>query len=126
MRILIADDVEDTRQLMKLFLEMNGHAVLEASNGKEAVECAIQERPDLILMDVSMPIMDGFDATRRIRAHAGVAHIPIVAISAFLADPAWREEAFRCGCNHCYAKPLDMEALGELVAMASGRPPCQA
>jgi two-component system cell cycle response regulator DivK len=119
MRILIAEDLDDTRHLMKLVLEMKGHAVLEAQNGKEAVECAIKEHPDLILMDLSMPVMDGLAATRCIRANAATAGIPIIALSAHLGDAVWRDQAFRCGCSHCYAKPLDFDALEGLLAIAS-------
>ncbi len=119
MRILIADDFEDTRQVMNLFLEMKGHTVVEAANGEEAVERALKDRPDLILMDLSMPVMDGLTATRRIRAHRETAGIPIVALSAHLHDPAWRDRALRCGCNHCCPKPLDLAALDEVLEYAS-------
>ncbi len=119
MRILVAEDIEDTRHLMKLVLEMRGHSVLEAENGKQAVECAIKEHPDLILMDLSMPVMDGLTATRSIRAHAATSMIPIVALSAHLGDATWRDKAMRCGCSHCYTKPLDFEALEGLLAIAA-------
>jgi CheY-like chemotaxis protein len=116
MRILLADDIEETRLVMRLVLEMKGHSVLEAVNGKAAVECALKEHPDLILMDLCMPVMDGLAATRRIRENAATALIPIFALSAHLGEPVWRDEALRAGCNQCYSKPLDFEALDVLLA----------
>ena len=120
MRILLAEDIEDTRHLMKLVLEMKGHDVLEAVNGEEAVEQALRELPDLILMDLSMPVMDGLAATRHIRKNADTARIPIVALSAHMADAVWRDEAMRSGCTGCYAKPLDFDALEDMLGMAYG------
>lgn len=119
MRILVAEDIADTRYLMKLLLEGKGHAVVEAANGKEAVERAVSERPDLILMDLSMPVMDGLAATRCIRENDETATIPIVALSSHMHDPVWRDRALRYGCNECYAKPLDFEGLDGLLAFAS-------
>jgi CheY-like chemotaxis protein len=119
MRILLAEDFEDTRHLMKLMLELRGHDVLEAVNGEEAVECALSEHPDLILMDMSMPVMDGLAATRCIRKNAATAQIPIVALSAHMADADWRERALKCGCSGCYAKPLDFDTLEDMLAIGA-------
>ena len=118
MRILIAEDVEDTRYLMKVLLEMKGHSVTEATNGPEAVERAATDHPDLILMDVTMPVMDGLTATRSIRANPTTSLIPIVAVSALMGDPQWRDRAMACGCSDCYVKPLDFEALDGMLATA--------
>ncbi|HYH41616.1 MAG TPA: response regulator [Burkholderiales bacterium] len=118
MRILIAEDVEDTRYLMKTLLEMKGHCVTEACNGREAVERAVVDHPDLILMDVTMPVMDGLSATRNIKANPETSLIPVVAISALMGDPTWRGRALASGCSDCYAKPLDFEALDGLLATA--------
>ena len=120
MRILLVDDIEDTRHLMKLMLELRGHDVLEAVNGVEAVACAISEHPDLIIMDMSMPVMDGLAATCCIRKNAATAEIPIVALSAHMADAVWRDRALKCGCSGCYAKPLDFDMLEEMLAIADG------
>jgi CheY-like chemotaxis protein len=116
MRILIAEDVDDTRCLMRLLLEMKGHSVTEATNGKEAVERAVIDHPDLILMDVTMPVMDGLCATRNIRANPSTSLIPIVAVSALMGDPQWRGRALESGCSGCYVKPLDFEALDGMLA----------
>jgi two-component system cell cycle response regulator DivK len=119
MRILLAEDFEDTRHLMRLMLELRGHDVLEAVNGQEAVECALSEHPDLILMDMSMPVMDGLTATQCIRKNAATAQIPILALSAHMADPRWRARALKCGCSGCYAKPLDFDSLEEMLEIGA-------
>jgi CheY-like chemotaxis protein len=122
MKILIADDIEDTRSLLTLLLQKRGHTVFEAAGGRDAVSRALEERPDLILMDISMPDMDGLAAARAIRENAQTAHIPIAAISAFVDDPAWRNRALAAGCNRCFAKPLDFEALEGIMEAGSSEP----
>ena len=120
MRILLAEDIDDTRQLMRLVLELRGHDVLEAVNGEEAVAQALSGLPDLILMDLSMPVMDGLAATRCIRKNAHTARIPIVALSAHMADATWRDQALKSDCSGFYAKPLDFDTLEEMLAIADG------
>ena len=115
MRILVADDLGDTREVMRLLLELRGHEVIEAANGEEAVERAVQERPDFVLMDLNMPILDGFHATRRLREAQQTAEIPIVALSAHAADKRWRAKALECGCDGYYSKPLDFDDLDALL-----------
>jgi CheY-like chemotaxis protein len=92
-RILVADDLGDTREMMRLLLERRGHEVIEAANGQEAVERARRERPDFVLMDLDMPVMDGFHATRCLRIADETAQIPIVALSAHTANDHWRARA---------------------------------
>src|SRR5437660_12054509 len=84
--ILLVEDFDDTRLMMKLWLGKNGYRVIEAENGREAIELAESERPDLIIMDLMMPGMDGLDATRRIREHASLRETPIVVGSAYGAE----------------------------------------
>ena len=115
MRILVADDFGDTREVMRLLLEMRGHEVIEASNGQEAVERAVHERPDFVLMDLNMPVMDGFDATRCLREADETADVPIVGLTAHIADDTWRARALECGCDEVYTKPLDFEAIDSLL-----------
>ena len=115
MRILVADDLGDTREVMRLLLEMRGHEVIEAANGREAVERAVEERPDFVLMDINMPVMNGFDATRRLREADLTAQIPIVALSANIPDDEWRAKALECGCDDYYSKPLDFQDLEALL-----------
>ena len=116
MRILVVDDAPDTRDTMKMLLEIQGHDVEVASNGKEAVECATDQRPDLVLMDLTMPIMDGLTATRQLRHRPETESTPIVALSAYLRDGVWRDKAFAAGCNECLSKPVDFGALDRVLS----------
>lgn len=120
MLILVVDDYDDSRAVLKTLLELAGHEVIEASNGCEAVEVARVSVPDLILMDLAMPGMDGLAATRMLRAQPETAMTRIVAVTANGDEPAWRKAALRSGCNACYAKPLDFRRLSEMLDDAMG------
>jgi len=115
MIILIAEDFDDTRHMMKLLLEMRGHRVVEAANGQEAVEIAMRERPDLILMDLNMPVLDGITATQLLRERPETADVPVVAVTAHCGDPVWRDRALAAGCVECVEKPVDFGRLERLV-----------
>jgi two-component system, cell cycle response regulator DivK len=115
MLILIAEDFDDARQVLKLLLQLKGHHVAEATNGLEAVEFALQQPPDLILMDLNMPVMDGFSAVRGLRSHDAMKSVPIVALSAH-SEVAWRDEAIAAGCNEYLPKPIDFDALNETIS----------
>ena len=113
--VLLVEDTEDNRFMMRRLLEMSGYRVIEAVNGKQAVEAAISERPDLILMDLSLPMLDGLAATRRIREQNGSARVPIVAVSAH--DSAdFHAEALAAGCNEYVTKPIDFDQLERLLS----------
>ena len=112
--LLVVEDFEDSRFMMLRLLEIAGYRVLEASDGEQAVELAVQKRPALILMDLSLPKLDGLAATRRIRQHKGVAKVPIVAVSAHDAQES-RIEALEAGCNEYVTKPIDFDHLSALV-----------
>jgi two-component system cell cycle response regulator DivK len=112
--ILLVEDFDDTRLMMKLWLSKNGYRVIEAENGPEAIELAESEQPDLIIMDLMMPGMDGLDATRRIREHASLQKTPIVVVSAYGADE-YRERALAAGCNEYVATPFEPSALNDLI-----------
>jgi two-component system cell cycle response regulator DivK len=113
--VLVVEDFEDNRFMMRRLLEMSGYRVVEAVNGKEAVEKAASERPDLILMDLSLPHLDGLAATRRIRQHDGLGKVPIVAVSAHdTAD--FHAEALAAGCNEYVTKPIDFDQLESLLS----------
>ena len=112
--ILIVEDYDDTRLLLKLGLEGLGYSVLEASNGHEAVEMADREHPDLILMDLDLPILDGIAATQRIRQQADMQKVPIVAVTAYPMSYT-HVKAFAKGCDEYMAKPIDMAELELLV-----------
>ena len=100
--------------MMRRLLEMAGYRVVEASDGEEAVNVALQQRPELILMDLSLPKLDGLAATRRIRRQRGFGRVPIVAVSAH-DSPESRSEALAAGCNEYVTKPIDFDQLKLLV-----------
>ena len=112
--IMVVEDFEDNRFMMRRLLEMSGYHVLEAVNGEEAVEIARRERPSLILMDLSLPLLDGLAATRRIRQEASLRDVPIVAVSAHdTAD--FHADALAAGCNDYVTKPIDFDQLEALL-----------
>jgi two-component system, cell cycle response regulator DivK len=103
-RILIVEDQEDLRTILRDFLGASGYATFEAMDGKEGVEKAQAERPDLILMDIQLPVLDGYGATRQIKADANLSAIPIIAVSSF-AMKGDEEKARASGCDHYVTKP---------------------
>jgi CheY-like chemotaxis protein len=112
--IMVVEDFEDNRFMMRRLLEMSGYRVLEAVNGEEAVEIASRELPRLILMDLSLPRLDGLAATRRIRQVPELKQIPIVAVSAHdTAD--FHADALAAGCNDYMTKPIDFDQLEALL-----------
>jgi CheY-like chemotaxis protein len=112
--VLVVEDFEDNRFMMRRLLEMSGYRVVEAVNGNQAVESAVSENPDIILMDLSLPQLDGLAATRRIRAQEGARKVPIVAVSAH--DSAdFHAEALAAGCNEYVTKPIDFDQLVSLL-----------
>jgi CheY-like chemotaxis protein len=112
--VMVVEDFEDNRFMMRRLLEMSGYRVLEAINGEEAVELAYRERPQLILMDLSLPQLDGLAATRRIRQYAELRDVPIVAVSAHdTAD--FHADALAAGCNDYVTKPIDFDQLEALL-----------
>lgn len=112
--ILVVEDYEDTSLTMRLALEDRGYRILEASDGAAAVELAARERPDIILMDLSLPVMDGLEATKQIRSNAEMKETVIVAVTAH-SDPDHRTRALAAGCNAFVTKPIDFEWLNELL-----------
>jgi two-component system, cell cycle response regulator DivK len=112
--VLVVEDFEDNRFMMRRLLEMSGYRVVEAVNGNQAVESASSEDPDIILMDLSLPQLDGLAATRRIRSQKGLRKVPIVAVSAH--DSAdFHAEALAAGCNEYVTKPIDFDQLVQLL-----------
>ncbi|HKE58019.1 MAG TPA: response regulator [Pyrinomonadaceae bacterium] len=112
--VLLVEDTEDNRFMLRRLLEMSGYDVLEAQNGREAVKLAIEEQPDLILMDLSLPVIDGLAATRLIRKNTHMNETPIVAVSAHdTAD--FESEALTAGCDRYITKPIDFNQLEKLI-----------
>jgi two-component system, cell cycle response regulator DivK len=115
-RILIVEDNALNRALLLAVLKPEGFEVLIAEDGLLGVEVALRERPDLILMDVMLPGLDGYEAARRLKAHQATRHIPIIAITANTA-PAERERALDAGCDGYLAQPIDTCALPHQVRL---------
>ena len=109
-RILITEDMADLRTVLKTIVESLGYECLMASNGREAVDMAAAELPDIILMDMVMPEMDGLQATRLIRQNPKTGSIPILAVTALGTHKDW-EDILQCGCNDYIAKPFKFTQL---------------
>ena len=116
---LVVEDFEDSRFMMRRLLEMAGYEVLEATDGQEAMVVAERERPALILMDLSLPRVDGLAATRQIRQHPELRAVPIVAVSAHDSSD-FHAEALAAGCNDYVAKPIDFDQLDDLLSRVLG------
>jgi len=112
--ILLVEDFDDTRLMMKMWLTRNGYRVLEAETGEEGVAMAQRERPDLIIMDMMMPGMNGLDATQLIRQDRALRQTPIVAVSAYGADE-YRSVALEAGCNEYVSTPFEPGTLADLI-----------
>lgn len=121
MKILVVEDYEDTRLMMRLELEGRGYRVVEAADGEEAVRVAWRECPDIILMDLSLPKIDGFEAARRIRKDEQMRDVLIVAVTAH-QEPLYRANALETGFHAYVTKPIDFDWLDELLKnLATGR-----
>ena len=112
--ILLVEDNDDSRHVMRLELEQLGYVVIEAEDGAAAVELAIQEQPNIILMDLTLPVMDGLEATEKIRSNKKLSEVPIIAVTAH-QERDWREEAKASGFNAYVTKPIDGDFLSELI-----------
>lgn len=112
--VLVVEDDDDSRYLMRLELEQLGYLVIEAEDGVEGVEIALRDHPDIILMDLTLPEMDGLEATARIRADEEMREVPIIAVTAH-QESDWREEAKASGFDAYVTKPIDGGWLSELI-----------
>lgn len=117
-KILVVEDVEFNRDLVVQLLE-DEYQVLTAADGAEGIRLAERERPDLILMDLSLPVIDGWEAARRIKANAALNNIPIIALSAH-AMRGDEERARQSGCDDYLSKPLDEDLLFAKLARFLG------
>jgi len=115
LKVLLVEDFEDTRLFMRLELEEQGFIVFEAENGEVAVETAAREKPDVILMDLTLPLMDGFTATKLIRQNDDLKTVPIIACTAHQEDD-FRSVARASGFDAYVTKPIDVNWLKELIA----------
>lgn len=114
LKVLLVDDFEDTRLFLRLALEEHGFIVFEAENGETAVENALREHPDVILMDLTMPLMDGFAATKLIRQNDHFKNVPIIAITAH-QETDFRSDAKASGFDAYVTKPIDVNFLKDLI-----------
>ncbi len=112
--VLVVEDIDDTRLFMRLELEERGYRVLEADNGEKAIEVATRELPDVILMDLSLPVLDGLEATARIREHTKLSTTPIVAVTAH-QETDLRADAQASGFTAYVTKPIDFNWLNDLL-----------
>lgn len=112
--LLVVDDMVDNLVLISLHLQQSGYRVITASNGEEALQVAELSQPDLILMDIGMPELDGLGATRKLREHPQLRNIPVIAVTAFSTD-GFRRAAYDAGIDGYLLKPIDFERLNDLI-----------
>ncbi len=124
--ILIVEDYDDVRRMLKLLLESEKFRVLEAATGSQALDVIRNQRPDVILMDLALPGVDGFETIRRIRTIDGFQNTPIVVLTAY-TGPSTYETALRAGSNYFMSKPIDFDELAalleEILSDRNGRNP---
>jgi two-component system, cell cycle response regulator DivK len=113
-RILVVEDQEDLRAILRDFLSASGYTVIEATDGADSVAKAASERPDLVLMDIQLPVLDGYDATRQIKALPNLAATPIIAVSSF-AMKGDEEKARAAGCDDYITKPYSPVQLLRII-----------
>jgi len=120
--ILVAEDSADSREMMQVLLETKGYQVVAAHDGVRALEEAIRTRPDLLLLDLELPKLDGLSVTRNLRLRPNFKDVPIIIVSGH--DPSrFRQEALEAGCNDYLLKPINFDRLHELLdRVIAGRP----
>ncbi len=109
-RILVVEDQEDNRKIVRDLVTASGYELVEATTGEEGLELAESERPDLILMDIQLPGLDGYEVTRRIKANPGLRHIPIIVVTSY-ALSGDDKKAFAAGCDGYVTKPFSPRLL---------------
>ncbi|HEX7294749.1 MAG TPA: response regulator [Pyrinomonadaceae bacterium] len=112
--VLIVEDHDDTREMLTILLSSFGCHVVGAEDGERAMNVAERSRPDLILLDIKMPRLDGLAVARLIRSHPSLNKVPIVAVTGY-GTPQQHREVLRAGCNDCLVKPIDFDQLEELI-----------
>lgn len=114
MKILVVDDTLSNVKVLRTLLTVNGYIVQTAENGQQALDLAAADPPDLVLLDVVMPVMDGFEACRRLRAAPATSVVPIVMVTA--SGPQEKDKALAAGANDMIMKPIDPDATLALIA----------
>ena len=116
-RILLVEDNEMNRDMLSRRLERRGYTVVCALDGQQGLEAAAREKPDLILMDMSLPVMDGWEATRQLKANDETRGIPVIALTAHAMESD-REQAMQAGCDDFDTKPIELpRLLGKINAL---------
>lgn len=116
--ILLVEDNDMNRDMISRRLERHGYTIIFAVNGEESIEITRNKQPDLILMDMSLPVMDGWEATRQIKADPSIAHIPVIGLSAHTMAGD-REKAIAAGCDDYDIKPIDLPRLLDKISSYS-------
>ncbi len=109
-RVLVVEDNENNIYLIRFILQKNGFESIEARDGAAGVELAVKEKPDLILMDIQLPVLDGYEATKRIKAMEETKDIPVIALSSY-AMVGDKEKAMNCGCDGYIEKPINPDTI---------------
>lgn len=112
--ILVVEDHDDTREMLTILLSAHGCHVIPAENGPQAIDLADKLRPDLILMDLKLPLLDGMAVTRLVRSHPALNQVPIVIVTG-LDCPQMHRDALSAGCNRILLKPIDFDQLREVM-----------
>jgi two-component system response regulator len=112
--VLIVEDHDDTREMLQILLSAYGCHVIGAENGQEALDLAEQLHPDLILLDMKLPILDGLTVARIVRSHPTLNHVPIIGVTG-MATPQFEREVLAAGCDYFLAKPFDFAQLKKLI-----------
>lgn len=113
--ILIIEDDPKSLKLVRDLLQVSGYATIEAADGKQGIELARSRKPDLILMDIQLPVMDGLEATRILKSDVNTRHIPIICVTSY-AMKGDEEKAYQAGCDAYITKPYDIKELVAKVA----------
>ena len=111
--VLIVEDYDDARLFMKFLLESYGYEVIEAADGAQALKCLKTHAPDLVLMDISMPVMDGITATKIIRKFENGYHLPIIAVTAYGKE--LHKKVLDAGCDYLIEKPIDFDEFETVI-----------
>ena len=114
-KILIVEDDPKNRKVLAMALRRSGYTLLEAADGEEALETAVRDKPDLIIMDVQLPRMSGLEATRKLRQLPDFNHVPIIGVTAY-AMKGDRDKVIEAGCDAYMSKPIDIRELPRVVA----------
>src|ERR1044071_3481930 len=113
-RVLVVEDHDDTRLMIRTLLEMQEFEVDEASDGDAGYDLAVSRKPDLILMDSTLPLSDGVSVTQQIRRHGVIGNVPIIFLTG-RAEPWRREAALNAGCNDYLVKPIDLDRMVQVM-----------